>query len=249
MQSADALVPESQRAVASGAAPLTDALRAEWTREALRLHSRYEREIVDALALCPWAGGARAGGSRRATVLLQTSPGDLDASLASIAEHAASASDEVVFLIYPRLAVDRRGFEEFAAGIRDADAARYELGHAPFVFAAFHPEAEADVRAPERLIPFLRRTPDATLQLLRSTVLDRVRAGAPQGTQFVDASTFASMESAATEAPTVPLREQIASANLATVERVGVDEVKRRLDDMRLDRERTYAGLARRCVG
>ena len=240
------LLPMSPRGVVPDAAPLTEALRAEWTREALRLHGRYEREIVDALALCPWAGGARAGGSRRATVLLQTAPGDLDASLASIAEHAQSSGDEVVFLIYPRLAVDRRGFEEFAAGVRDADAARYELGRAPFVFAAFHPDAEADVRAPERLIPFLRRTPDPTLQLLRSTVLDRVRSGTPQGTQFIDASTFESMESAASEVPAVPLREQIASANLATVERVGVEEVKRRLDEMRRDRERTYAGLARR---
>jgi hypothetical protein len=218
-------------------------LAGDWTREALRLHHRYEREIVDALALCPWARGAQVGGSGRTRVLLQSAPDDLGASLASFASLAADSRVEVAFVIYPRLSVDRRGFEEFAASVRVADAAGYELGRAPFVFAAFHPEAEADVREPERLIPFLRRTPDPTLQLLRASVLERVRGRAPQGTQFADLASLASPEA---EAPRVPLREQIACANLATVQRVGLDEVKRRLDDIRRDREQTYATLARR---
>ena len=232
----------SRKAATADALGLSASLRAEWTREALRLHDRYEREIVDALALCPWARGSRGGGSRRASVLLQTAPEDLDASLASIAALGESGG-EVAFLIYPRLAVDRRAFEEFATSVREADAARHELGQAPFVFAAFHPDAEADVRAAERLIPFLRRTPDPTLQLLRANVLERVRAGSPQGTQFIDPM---SLDLSAPEVPAVPLREQIASANLETIGRVGVDEVKRRLDDMRHDREVTYARLARR---
>ena len=181
------------------------ALADEWTREALRLHERYEREIVDALALCPWARGARAGGSRRASVLLQTSPDHLDATLASIAELAGDSGAEVAFLMYPRLSINRRAFEEFAARIRTADAARHELGQTPFVFAAFHPDAEADMRDPERLIPFLRRTPDPTLQLLRASLLERVRGGAPQGTQFVNP---ASLESSAMQATTAPLRER-----------------------------------------
>ncbi len=108
------------------------------------------------------------------------------------------------------------------------------------MFAAFHPDAEPDTDEPERLIPFLRRTPDPTIQLVRASVLDRVRAGTPQGTQFVDVSDLdANLEYA------VPLRERIARVNLATAERMGVAELKRRMDAIVEDRHATYEKLAR----
>jgi hypothetical protein len=37
----------------------------EWTREATRLFRRYEREIVQAYNLCPWAEPARRAGKVR----------------------------------------------------------------------------------------------------------------------------------------------------------------------------------------
>jgi hypothetical protein len=74
---------------------------------------------------------------------------------------------------------------------------------------------------------------------VRSSVLERVRAGTPQGTQFVDVRNLdVNVEYA------VPLRERIARVNLATAERIGVAELKRRMDAIVGDRDATYEGLA-----
>ena len=64
------------------------------------------------------------------------------------------------------------------------------VGESPFAMAAFHPDAAADLDDPERLIPFLRRTPDPTIQLVRQEALERVRGRHPQGTAFVDPQLF-----------------------------------------------------------
>jgi hypothetical protein len=44
-----------------------------------------------------------------------------------------------------------------------------------------------------------------------------------------------------TEKQQAPLRERIAKANLNTVVRLGVDEVERRLEAIRADRDASYA--------
>jgi hypothetical protein len=127
--------------------------------------------------------------------------------------------------------------------VRDAEAERRGPGNNPFVLAAFHPDAKPDLSDPERLIPFLRRTPDATMQLVRGSVLDRVRSGTPQGTQFFSMGAF---DPSAFVAPAPPLRERIARTNLATTERMGLDELTRRLDDIRHDRDESYRALQSR---
>ncbi len=144
-------------------------------------------------------------------------------------------------LLYPRLRLNRLEFERFMAQVRTADAERHEIGCIPYVFAAFHPEAQPDLSDAERLIPFLRRTPYSTIQLLRSDVLDRVRSATPQGTQFMDVRALELLESDA-KAP-VPLRQRIARANLSTVTRMGVEEVSRRMDETTADRRATYREL------
>jgi len=169
---------------------LMESLRARWTYEATRLHDRYQVEVVEACGLCPWAERARLGGAFRARVLLQTDPREKEAALAAIDAFAADESAEVAVMIYPRLRLGRLDFDRFLAAVRDADASRHSVGTIPFVFAAFHPDASADQSDPERLIPFLRRTPDPTIQLLRSSVLERIRSGTPQGTQFFDMRAF-----------------------------------------------------------
>jgi hypothetical protein len=209
-------------------------------REALRLHRRYQVEIVEACGLCPWAEGARLGGKVRERVVLGGQGEVLQRSLDALTDLAKDRSVEVGFLVYPRLAVSRLGLEEFAAELRVADGARYEIGKVPFVFAAFHPDAEPDTGDPERLIPFLRRTPDPTLQLVRASVLDAVRSLSAQGTQFVSLSALEQMQSG--HVP-IPLRERIARTNLSTVKRMGVDAMRAALDDIRRDRDETYARL------
>lgn len=214
-----------------------------WTHEAVRLHERYQIEIVEACGLCPWAERARVGGSFRARVLLQTEL-RTEASVAAIESLALDPLVEVAVLIYPRLRLRRLEFERFVGDVRDADAARHPLGGIPFMFAAFHPEAPPDTSDAERLIPFLRRTPDPTIQLLRSALLDRVRSATPQGTQFVDIRALESLEGGVGERP-VPLRQRIARTNLATVQRIGIAEITQRIDGICEDRARTYRALER----
>jgi hypothetical protein len=212
---------------------------AAWMREATRVSRRYRQEIVERCGLCPWAERARLDNRIAERVLLQTDGGSLDPSVDAIADVASDPGHLVAFLIYPRLRMSRSAFEAFTGRVRVADAARHALGEIPFVMAAFHPEAEPDVAGAERLIPFLRRSPDPTLQLLRTTEVERVRSGSPQGTQFFDASVH---DASFTESPP-PLRERIARANLATAQRMGIDELSRRLDEIRRDRDEAYRSL------
>jgi len=209
-----------------------------WVAETTRLYRRYESELVDAHGLCPYAAQARRDGRVRELVLLQRDMRSTAPSLAAI--DALDEDADLVLLIYPRLPADRAPFEQFAARVRDAEVARRVLGTAPFVFAVFHPLATADLGDAERLIPFLRRTPDPTLQLLRTSVLERIRGAVAHGTEFVDPRNLDLLEQ--TSAPT--LRERIAQANLGTTNRVGVETLKRTLDAIAEDREATYRALA-----
>jgi hypothetical protein len=205
------------------------------------LHRRYQTEIVEAYRLCPWAERAINDGRVREAVILQDCGDAVAPSLAAIDSWSADLTIDVAFAIYPRLLIGRQAFHDFAARVRDADTARHELGGVPFVFAAFHPEADPDTGDPERLIPFLRRTPDPTLQFLRASALDGIRAGASQGTQFLD---IASLDAVLSGTAQPPLRERVARANLATAERCGIAALRRHLDDIRRDRDETYRSLA-----
>jgi hypothetical protein len=213
---------------------------ARWTKETVRLYRRYELEVVEACELCPWASRVRREDRLRERVLLQEEADSLSPSLDAIEELADSAID-VALLLYPRIGLERGAFEQFAGRVRDADVERRTLGSAPFVFAVFHPDAAPDLAEPERLIPFLRRTPDPTIQILRSTVLDHVRGVTPQGTQFVDPQSLGTLD--ASSEPS--LRERIASANLATTLRIGVETIASRFADIARDRADTHRALRR----
>jgi hypothetical protein len=211
-----------------------------WTEQALRLYRRYQTEIVEACGLCPWAMGTRLEGKVRERVLLQSDVTSVDEVVSTISELAKEKTLEIGLLIFPRITTTRSEFERFVGRIRDADSRCHELGKIPFMSAAFHPDATADTSDAERLVPFLRRTPDPTIQLVRATTLERAREGTPQGTQFMDTRT---MDISVLEPAPMALRERIARTNLATVEKMGVDTLKARLDDIRRDREETYRGL------
>jgi hypothetical protein len=219
-------------------------LAAEWREQAIRLHERYVREVVEACRLCPWADPSRARRGVREAVLLHSESAHAP-SLAVLAAWADDPQVEVGFLLFPRLALRARAFDAFTADLGEREARRHDVGGAPFVLAAFHPEAEPDTSDAERFIPFLRRTPDPCIQVLRAAALDRARAGTPQGTQFVDVAALMTIETAQA-AETRPLRERIARANLETAQRMGVGALRDRLDAIRHDREATYAALVDR---
>jgi hypothetical protein len=212
-----------------------------WTNEAIRLHRRYQ-QLVERLGFCPWAERARRDGRVRERVLLHGHDALVAECLTAIDELAVDAGSDVAFIIFPHFRAGPVAFDAFRARVQKADAERREVGSVPFVLAGFHPDALPDASDPERLIPFLRRSPDPTLQLLRASVVDAVRHGS-QGTQFVDG---ASLDSIAAGGAPAPLRERIARANLATAERIGIDVLCQELDEIRRDRDATYAALARR---
>jgi hypothetical protein len=206
-------------------------------REAIRLYRRYELEIVEALKLCPWAERARLEGQVREVVLLST---ELTAEpvLAAMSALAVDPAVEIGLFLFPRLSTGVEEFERFVSHLVTADAARRELGTAPFALAAFHPDARCDLSEPERAIPFLRRTPDPTIQLVRCEALDRVREGFNEGTQFIDVKALMTLDLKADD--TMPLRERIARANHRTLRRVGVETVEARLRSIFEDRDATY---------
>ncbi len=211
-----------------------------WVREATRLHDRYVVEIVEHFGLCPWATRARLGGRLRVEVALQTDDTDARAALAALDRWALDERMEVGFLLFPRLALARAEFDRFTSMIRSEDAARHELGTAPFAMVGFHPEAKPSLDDPERIIPFLRRTPDPCIQVVRIAVLERVRGSVPEGTQFMDVTL---LDAAFTGPVEVSVRDWVGRANLETARRVGIDELRRCMDDIRKDRDETYRNL------
>ena len=213
------------------------------TREALRLHARYTTEVVEALGLCPWAADARRAGRVSTHVVRSDSP-EVAESVALLATLAADRDIDVAFAVYPLLDLDRKSFAHFVAELRAADAARYSVGETVFALADFHPDAAADLTSAERLVPFLRRTPDLTVQIVRRSALDAVRMSPDQGTSFVNLSQLsAEAWVSALEVQPPPLAARIAKNNLRTVTRMGTVALSDCVESILEDRHASYFTL------
>ncbi|MEM1417546.1 MAG: hypothetical protein AAGH15_21800 [Myxococcota bacterium] len=200
-------------------------------REALRLYGRYAEEFVEALHLCPWAASARRSGAADVRVLLEERPGSAtDAVLAD----AAPALD-VLILVYPRARAERRPWEREVAAVRE------RLGKTPaFALAAFHPDARPDPSTPARLVPFVRKSPDPTIQAIRFRALDAVRKRDDAGSRFVDPATVDLGTLLSGPPPAPPLHERVAAKNLAILRELGLGEAERILAAIHADRSRSY---------
>ncbi|HVJ19508.1 MAG TPA: DUF1415 family protein [Polyangiaceae bacterium] len=209
--------------------------------EALRLNARYVNEVVEGFGLCPWAERALREGRVKTLVLLQDSPTLFEPSLSSMAELAADETVEVAMLVYPRLELGRLDFEHFARQLRQLDAERYEVSCIPLAMAAFHPDAAPDTTEAERLIPFLRRTPDPTLQLVRYSVIEHARGQFSEGTEFYQPGLHVLER---LEKKPIRLREQIALNNMESVLEAGLDRFEAVVSDIRRDRDQSYRALA-----
>jgi hypothetical protein len=205
--------------------------------EARRVYHRYAIEIVEELGLCPWAKAAREAGEVAVLVATQA-PGGPDEALAMIGEVIARPQIKIGLILFPRWTGPRVEFEHFASRIRELDELRYPRGGTPFAIADFHPDAEPDATSPERLVSFIRRTPDPTLQLVRRSVLAEVRLSENQGTKFFDPARLPLDDLPVNQAD--PLHERIARANQRTLLAAGIEEVRAQMDDIRRDRERSY---------
>jgi hypothetical protein len=208
--------------------------------EALRLHQRYAAEIVERFELCPWARHARAAGELVREVLLQRDEA-LAPSLEAIRRREdGSRAVAVAILLYPRLRVTPRRFEEFVARLRDADQAR-SGGRPAFVAASFHPDYALRERSPASLVPFFRRSPDPSIQLVRLAVLDEARGGA-HGKFLFDFSDRSWAElKRRQEHPSVT--ERITADNAARLRAETPARLEAIYADILADRDRTYASL------
>ncbi|NNE19888.1 MAG: hypothetical protein HKN10_15560 [Myxococcales bacterium] len=197
-------------------------------REALRLHERYQRELIERFSVCPWAKPAREAKRIRAHVVTNAScrPEELAPVLAGWAD---DLSVEVAFVIAPRFTAGSDAFSDWATSLAPL------LDHV-FLAAPFHPSPAESVGS----IQFLRQTPDPTVQLVRRRRLEEIRAQDPP--HYADIFEL-DMQDLKTKKPPQSVAASVVSHNERMIEREGKTEIQVILDDIRTDRERSYARL------
>ena len=137
--------------------------------EALRVNARYVEEVVIGWGLCPWAARAWSDGQVTQRVFTGADP-EVAPVAAFIDELVAEPDAAIGLAIFPRVAGTVGAWERFAEQVRRA---RRE-----FLAAAFHPDyapQKSGALDAARLVPFIRRTPDPTLQLVRASLLENLR--------------------------------------------------------------------------
>lgn len=197
-------------------------------REALRLHERYHSELIERFSVCPWAKPARSEGRARAHVVTSASysPAELAPLLADWAE---DETVDVAFVIAPRFTAGPDSFAAWARSIGDQQGG-------VFLTAPFYPSASDSAGS----IQFLRQTPDPTVQLVRRSLLEEIRAQDPP--HYRDIFDI-DLEKLKARRPPQSIAASVVSHNERMLERQGRAEIQRVLDDIRGDRERSYARL------
>jgi len=196
-------------------------------REALRLHARYHRELIERFSICPWAKPARADGRTRAHVVTETfcSPAALQPILG---QWAADEDVDVAFVIAPRFTAGAEAFSEWAALLGEQENV--------FLTAPFHPTPPDSAGS----IHFLRQTPDPTVQLVRRTRLEEIRSQDPP--HYTDIFSLDLRQLEAEKAPRT-VAASVLAHNERMIEREGRAELQAIFDDIREDRARTYSKL------
>lgn len=137
-------------------------------RHVVRVHDRYANEVVERFRLCPWAARAKGGGT---CVLLGDPPADavVEAIVRGFGEgeQQGATTPEVLFVVLPEFSEQRSHLEALQQAVSTAQAVRKN-----YLLAAFHPVGALDSRSAETVVPFLRRSPFPTLQVVPSHVLD-----------------------------------------------------------------------------
>jgi hypothetical protein len=212
----------------------------------LAVYERYAIEVVERFGFCPWARSARESGDVHLHVVFSADPHDFDSSLAALGELCGRPSPpDIALFIYPLLDTPRLGFEDYARRLR-ALAEQGSPTLSEYAMAAFHPTASPDLTDPDRLVPYVRRSPDPTLQLVRKSALSSIK-GLSSGTSFLDVSALSVEGFKALSGPAPKaVRERIAEQNLLTVTQVGPSVVEAVLADIASDRERAHAALLAR---
>lgn len=203
--------------------------------EARRIYFRYAVEVVEEFTFCPWARSAREAGRVECNVVLGASP-TLEALLAAVQAADAREEIDVTLLVMPECSLPRVELRRLTSALH----ARYEQasgrGQTAHAIADFHPAAPLDQASPERLVPFIRRSPDPTLQLIKHAALESARRGPQEGTR---AATLEMMLKGMIKDE--PPHARIANANFRTLERLGSNAILDALQQIALDRLESYA--------
>ncbi|HYJ08350.1 MAG TPA: DUF1415 family protein [Polyangiaceae bacterium] len=217
--------------------------RDELTQVTLKVYERYAVEVVERFGFCPWARSTRESGSLSLRVLFSTNQHDFDESLELLRElHHDTNTGDIALAIYPLLDLDRLAFEDFVRRLRAAAQPSLDA----FAMAAFHPRAAADLSHPDKLVPYVRRSPDPTLQLVRKSALSAIK-GLSSGTAFIDVTALSALGLKALQDPAPkPVRERIAEQNLTAVREVGPATIDAVLTDIARERETGHEELEAR---
>lgn len=211
--------------------------------EALRINQRYIDEIVCAHDLCPWAKSIRDGDglARQVVFADELSDAALRETLACIEAWAPREEIVVALLVFPRLRCTQPEFRAFVGKLEQAHAANYPRGAVPLAMAAFHPHAAADLTTPARLVPFIRRSPDPTIQLVRRSAMAKVRERDNEGSVFADSlEAFLPLMG---KTPTPSVSDSIAIHNHRHISDTGVEHFERLFADIERDRRDAYAAI------
>jgi hypothetical protein len=215
-------------------------------RATLDVYERYAVEVVERFNFCPWARSSRESGQVRLHVVFSADPDDFAQSLELLEGlHAAANPTDIALFIYPLLDLDRLGFEDYVRRLRARSEASQKKIDA-YAMAAFHPAASIDLSHPDKLVPYVRRSPDPTLQLVRKSALSSIK-GLAQGTSFLDvaALSFDALKALSEPAPKA-VRERIAEQNLETVTARGPATIDAIVDDIASAREALHQELLAR---
>lgn len=226
--------------------------------ETRRLCQRYIDEVVLPFNLCPWAAPALQKSAVQMAVITDTFSGT--ASYAEAAERVLSALNsiqndeiELVLVLLPRCRYSRLDMDDVLREIRqrtrpvgthERSRIEAEQGEATFALAAFHPDAAPDTTTGERLIPYLRRTPDPMIQAVRSSTLAKIDPDRGTGTAFFNIEEMSLDQ--LNRSPKQPLRARVANANLETCLREGLSSLEARFNAILEDHAVTRARLSSR---
>lgn len=197
-------------------------------REARRLLARYQDEVVARFGLCPWAEPARARGEVRVFVV----DADVASTGAALDAFVADASAVIGLVVLPAFDGDARALRRLRDEVLAGNRARV------LALADFHPEAERDDTAAARLVPWLRRAPDALLQAVRHETLASLRRTTTTLASVAQVAALAGRATPPREDPSAA----VAANNLATTRAHG-DAIAAAFDDIARDRDATYAAL------
>jgi hypothetical protein len=200
-------------------------------REARRLLARYHVEVVERFDLCPWAAPAHARGEVRVAIV----DADLASAGAALDAFVADASVVIGLVVIPRFDGDARALRRLRDVLLAGERARV------LALADFHPDAARDETTPDRLVPWLRRSPDPMLQAVRHETLASLR----RATTTLDAAAQIAALAGRAPPPRNDPAAAVATANAVVVRAQG-DAVAAAFDDIARDRDATYAALSTR---